>query len=94
VLQRVEAEVVEPFAVLGDLRQCAPSVIGEAGNGDPVVLAFAPVGAVGRRRLVRRAVAVAAELASLADQSRIVAPVRKMPASHCEASIHCLDILQ
>src|SRR5690242_4427106 len=63
MLQCLEAAVVEPFAVPGDLRQCAPFVIREAGNGDPAVLTLAAVGAVRRRRLVRRTVAIAAELA-------------------------------
>src|SRR5271168_1382932 len=63
VLQCVEAVVVKPFAMLGDLRQCAPFSVGEAGNGDPAVRALTAISAVRRGRLVRRAVAVAAELA-------------------------------
>src|SRR5271165_7377822 len=45
----------------GDLRQSAPFVICEAGNGDPAVLALTAIGAVRRCRLVRRPVAVAVE---------------------------------
>src|SRR5439155_25446245 len=63
VLQRTEAPVVEPFALLGDLRQSMPFGIGEAGDGDPAVLAGATVGAVRRGRLIGRAVAVAPPLA-------------------------------
>jgi len=39
VLQRVEAAIIEPFAVPSDLRKCAPFVISEAGNGYPAILA-------------------------------------------------------
>src|SRR5690348_8368722 len=63
VLQCVEAAIVEPVAVAGDPRQCAPFVVGEAGNGNPAVLSLAAIGAVRRCWLVGRAVAVAAELA-------------------------------
>jgi len=63
VLQCVKARIVEPFAVSGDLRQCVPFVFGEAGNRNPAVLALTAIGAMRRRRLIRRAVAAAAELA-------------------------------
>src|SRR4051794_31142776 len=61
MLQAVEAAVVEPFATPGGLRQRAPFGVGGASNRDPAVLALAAIGAVRCRRLVRRAVAVAAE---------------------------------
>src|ERR1700720_4048788 len=63
VLQGVEAGAVEPVAVSGDLRQCAPFVVSEAGNGDPAVLALTAISAVRRGWSVWRAVAVAVELA-------------------------------
>src|SRR3984893_9245459 len=63
VLQGVEAVAVEPVAVPGDLRQCAPFVVSEGGNGDPAVLALTAISAVRRCRSVWRTVAVAEELA-------------------------------
>src|SRR4029077_19901094 len=61
LLQRREAAVLQPVASLGTPRQCVPFSVGEAGERDPAVLALAAIGAVRRRRLVRRAVAVAVE---------------------------------
>src|SRR5580704_2922289 len=61
VLQGVEAVVVEPVAMSGDLCQCAPFVVSEAGNGDPAVLALTAIRAVRRGWSVWRTVAVAVE---------------------------------
>src|SRR5262249_52885793 len=59
--ERRKAAVIEPVATFGGARQRPPFVIAEAGDRDPAILAGAAIGAVRRRRLIGRAVAVAAE---------------------------------
>src|SRR5246127_1822802 len=61
MLQCVEAPIVKPRPLPRHLRQSTPLVIGKAGDRDPAVLAGATIGAVRRRRLVGRAVAITAE---------------------------------
>src|SRR2546430_2555844 len=54
-----EASVVRPLLVSRDLGQRAPLGVGEAGDGEPAIVASAGIDVVGCRWLVRRTIAVA-----------------------------------
>ena len=63
--ERREARIARPLRMPGHFDERAPLGVGEAGDRDPAIVAGARIDVVRRRRLVRRAIAVARPDASV-----------------------------